>query len=226
MRLALLASLPALALSSLLAPAPAAAQAPGDCACEAPPAPVVVAAAPAPPRWGLGLRMTSVGLHPDGDADAHTDYAGGGLQLRWRVRPRWELELTSESMREQLPDGAGEGDRMLGMVTLAARFHPRPWARWDWYALAGVGVTSEVEDPSSATPERRQAPHVVLGGGVERRFGRIGLGAELRAVGVAPWEEGEDASSDPRTMATVPTQEIEAEDSSGGQLTVAATYYF
>lgn len=205
---------------------------PGACACVVPTA---AAAAPAPralPRWGVGLHMTSLGLAPDGapEGTEPTKFGGGGFQVTYRVRPRLQLALSIDHLREQREDGT-EGDRHLQSVTLAALWHPRPHARWDWYLLAGLGATGD-GDPDLSDEEREatQQGHVHLGVGVERRFRRIGIAAELRMVGIAPREDDDAAEPAPApgpagTPMTVPAAE-EERGLSGGQLTVAASYYF
>ncbi len=220
-----------LGLASLVtsaSPAAADSNAPGSCACDEAP----VAASRTGwdgSRWGIGLRATSLALHPDGDPDARSEYAGGGLQLRWRLSARWELEGLVEGLREQLGDGV-EGDRQLNAVTLAARYHLRPYSRWDWYLLAGLGATTEttVDGPSPAV--LGESGHVHLGAGVERRFGHFGIAAELRMVGMGPTEATDDAPAEPMRGAAVPPDAMSGADAGegrgGGQLTLAATYHF
>lgn len=228
LRLAVAASLTAAVLAA--APSIAAAQEspPGACACAAPVAPVVVAVAAPLPTWGIGLHMTSLTLAAKESPDAKTQYGGGGLQLRYRVAPRWQLELSLDHVREQHDDGT-EGDRHLQSVTFAALYHLRPHARWDWYLLAGVGATGDGNpDLSDEAREASQAGHVHVGAGVERRFRHVGIAAELRAVGIAPPEADDGDKIQPvagDAAMTVPSP-AEAEGLSGGQLTIAATYYF
>ncbi|HUQ02502.1 MAG TPA: outer membrane beta-barrel protein [Kofleriaceae bacterium] len=202
---------------------------PGACDCAVAPAPVVVVApAPQLPKWGIGLRMTSLTLAPESNPDAETQYGGGGLQLRYRLAPRWQLELALDHVQEQLEDGT-MGTRQLDSATLAAQYHFRPYNRWDWYAMVGIGGTSN-GDPEISDEEREASSvgHVALGVGLERRWNHLAIGAELRAVGIAPREEAKDVpQTDPvrPTGMTVPGV-AENEGASGGQLTIAATYYF
>jgi hypothetical protein len=211
-----------------LAASPAAAQEgpPGACACAVPAAPVAVVAEPELARWGIGLRLSSLALAPEGAPDAESHYGGGGLQLRYRLRPRWQLELSVENLREQHEDGT-EGERYLSSVTLAAQYHFNPYARWDWYVLAGIGGTGDGHP--DATDEQREASqmgHVAVGAGVERRFRRFGIAAELRAIGMAPPEDEDE----PRAVPTAPAMTVPGaqagERVSGGQFSIAATYYF
>lgn len=202
---------------------------PGACDCAVAPAPVVmVEAPPSLPRWGIGLRMTSLTLAPENNPDAETEYSGGGLQVRYRLAPRWQLELALDHLTERLEDGE-MGTRQLQSATLAAQYHFRPYNRWDWYALVGIGGTGN-GDPEISDEEREasQMGHVQLGVGLERRWNHLAIGAEFRAVGMAPREEEDVPATDPvrPTGMTVPTQEIDGGGISGGQLSIAATYYF
>jgi hypothetical protein len=203
---------------------------PGACDCAVAPAPVVVEAPPSLPKWGIGLRMTSMALAPESNPDAETQYGGGGLQLRYRVAPRWQLELALDHVTEQLENG-DMGTRQLQSATIAAQYHFRPYERWDWYALVGLGGTAN-GDPEISDEERRASEqgHVHLGVGIERRFRHFAIGAELRAVGMAPHEnEAEDVPvpTEPSpTGMSIPPSVIEAEGTSGGQFTIAGTYYF
>lgn len=227
LRVAIAVTLTAAGLTAAAATAAAQGGPPGTCACAAPIAPGVAAADL--PRWGVGLRMTSLTLAPEGTPDAETEYGGAGLQVRYRVAPRWQLELSFDHLREHRADGT-DGDRQLKSGTLAALYHLQPHARWDWYVLAGVGATGDGRPDRSADQRHAsQASHGHLGAGVERRFRRFGIAAELRAVGIAPPDAGHGdkaapTPTDPST--TIPTQEIERQGQSGGQLSVAATYYF
>jgi hypothetical protein len=214
-----------------IAASPAAAQEvaggpPGACACAVPAAPVVVAAAPELPRWGIGLRATSLSLAPESDHEAQTEYGGGGFHVRYRVRPKWQLELSTAHVTERLEDG-GEGERQLQSVTLAALYHFNPYARWDWYVLAGFGGTGDASpDISDEQREDSQMGHFALGAGIERRFRRFGISAELRVVGMAPPEEEDD---DAPAVPTAPAMTLPGEAGepmSGGQFSIAATYYF
>jgi hypothetical protein len=231
-RLAITAALSTTALAGMvLTSGTAAAQVgPGACDCAVAPGPVVVVApAPQLPKWGIGLRVTSLTLAPESNPDAETEYGGGGLQLRYRLAPRWQLELAVDHVNEKLEDGT-MGTRQLDSVTLAAQYHFRPYHRWDWYAMVGIGGTAN-GDPDISDEEREASSvgHFALGVGLERRWTHLAIGAELRAVGLAPREDAQDApQTEPvrPTGMTVPTQEIVSEGASGGQLSIAATYYF
>ncbi|HVK76319.1 MAG TPA: outer membrane beta-barrel protein [Kofleriaceae bacterium] len=227
LRAALFASV---ALAATAATASAQSGPPGTCDCAVPAAPVVVAVPPELPTWGVGLRVGGLTLAPERDPDAKTEYAVGGLQVRYRLRPRWQLELSLDHATEKLEDGS-EGDRHLQGVTLAALYHFRPYARWDWYVLAGLGANADGSpDLSDEMRRETQQGHVQIGVGVERRWGHFGLSAELRAVAMGPADDG-DVKDTPTIqpapgMVVPPVAEADDEGTSGGQLTLGAAYYF
>lgn len=152
--------------------------------------------------------------------DPGTPFAGAGLQLRYRLRPRWQLELTAAHAQEQDVDAAVA--RHVDAAALAILFHPRPYARWDLYLLAGVGATSDGDpDLTDAEREASRVGDVQLGAGVERRFGRIGVAAELRLLAREPADAAAAARMTDGTAAAT-----EAQPRNGGALTLGATYYF
>jgi hypothetical protein len=192
---------------------------PGACDCEVTPT-ATAAPAPAPrlPRWGVGLHLASLTLaDPAAMDDRGAGYAGGGVWVRYRLAPRWQLELTAAPVEEQDVDPATA--RQVDAGSLAVMFHPRPYARWDLYLLAGVGGTSD--GAPDLTDEQRDASQVgdlQLGAGVERRFGRIGVAAELRMLAREP----APAAAARMTDGAAASEERRG----GGGLTVGATYYF
>lgn len=211
---------------------------PGTCDC------TVAVAAPAQSPWwdsrriGVGLHVGGMSVHPEGaegDDAATTDFGGGGLHVSYRIAPRWRVELRTDSLQEQLESGE-PGDAQLGMVTLGAAFHLTPHRRWDWYLLAGFGGASDArEDATEAEVEASAMGVGYLGVGVERRWGRLGVAAELRALGLSPADDADDADAPPAMTdargGTVPGVIDDGDGAardglSGGQLTIGATYYF
>lgn len=190
----------------VLSSTPALAQTPGD-------TPVVVRAAEAPRKLGLSLRVGALGLHPQATPEDHHDYAGAGLALSYRLTPRWGLELAGEHFAESV-DGEPTGVE-LGAASISATFHLRPRARWDVYGIAGLDVVTRAAEGTD--PVAFGGAH--LGAGVERRFRRFGLGAEVRALGLGAAPENADAA--PQKMDTASDDGL-----AGGQLSLAGTYYF
>lgn len=223
-RLALV-SLPLLAGASTAA---AQSGAPGVCDCAAP-APVVVAPAPAPEgwdgrRWSLGVFVGSLGVAPEERPDAEQEFGGGGLEASYRLDARWEFSLRLEGGEQE------DGARAYSATTLQAAYHLRPYSRWDAYLLAGFGGT-EIGPEDADADARTAYGHAHLGVGIERRFRRWGLSAELRAVGLSPAEEDTaDVMPPPTTRDPQPAapevEPVVVEELSGGAFSLAATYYF
>lgn len=198
------------------AASPALAQAPGDCDCAAP-APVAVVVVEAPRKIGVGLRMSAFGMHPEAAPEQHTDFAGGGLAVSYRIRPRWGLVLTADHFTESQPEGMTETTpRELQAISLSAMFHLRPHSRrWNPYVIAGLDAVSEISDRA---PVQLAGGH--LGAGLERRFRRLGVSAELRMIGLSESE----AEPAPAQSTTAPMEP--AAGHAGAQLTLGASYYF
>jgi len=183
----------------------------------------VVAPAPAPVprpvelshRWGVAARAVSMSLADA--ADNQTEYSGGGFAVSYRIDPRWELALTFDAL--DAPEGPD-----LHASTLTARFHLAPLRRWDWYLLAGIGAMQEVplEGESADQAPTRGTFHA--GVGLARRFPRWSLAAELHGLGVGP---ADSTAAMTTARESMPTSPMATDDNlSGGQLTVAASFYF
>jgi hypothetical protein len=225
--LALAFSLPLVA--AVATPALAQSGPPGACECTAPAYPAYPVVAPAAASWddahrfGIGLRLSSMGLSPDSNPDAETQFAGGGLTFRYRASARWELELTAEHFQQQLDNGE-RGTAELDSGTFSLLFHMAPSRRWDWYLLAGIGGTEDGRpDVSDAQREATSQVHVHLGVGIERRFGQLGIAAEIRAIGMAHPEEEDRGSTRPSFAPSSGSDDPET--TSGGQVNLLATYY-
>jgi hypothetical protein len=240
----------ALSLAPLLAASSAHAQAPGEVAPYAAPAPApyyAPAPAPADPcasapsvmarRWAIGLSLGSMGVTPEGASqDTETRFRIAELAVRYRATRRLELELAMSGGREVLEDGV-EGTLATGSVTLAMRYRFRPERRWSWWVMGGLGG-SVIAPHYSSEAEREGAtrPLGMLGIGLERRFRRFALQAELRGIGLGPREDAmvvavpDRPTSDggpapvPRLPAGAAT--TYAEELGGGMFTLGASYYF
>jgi len=184
----------------------------------------VVAPAPTPRpvelahRWSVAARGVSLTLGDPADDTSKTTYGGGGLSVGYRLNARWEFLASFDAL--DAPEGPD-----LHAAALTARFHFRPLQRWDWYALAGLGAVHEVPleegDQMPADPPARAQLHA--GVGLARRFPRWSLAAELHAVGIGP-EKSPDATT---VMREAPGSVMASGDKlSGGELTVAAAFYF
>lgn len=178
---------------------------------------VILATAPAArAEWAVGLRTTAQHLTSDDDRGNEIGLAGGGVTVRWRFHRAWSAEVTLEGLRGEIGDDfVREGS--LGTLTFA--WHVMPEAPWDLYLMAGIGgahseVTFSARDGAEVVQEFDES-HVSLGIGLERRFGSIGVGVELRAVGQARDDEDEASPYD-----AVPPGSV------GGQGSVTASWYF
>lgn len=190
-------------------------EAPTVCAsCVVAPAP---AAKPVELRHRIGVSARAVSLGLD-DGTTKSEYGGGGLAVSYRLSRRWELALALDALDASgAPKGARSPD--LHSTTLSARFHLTPYRRWDWYAIAGIGGLHEVPLEGQDHDDVASRARVDLGVGLARRFPRWSIAAELHAVGVGPVEQQMTAEKATTPMAT-------DEGVSGGQLTVAATFFF
>ncbi len=187
---------------------------------EAAPA-VIVAAAPELPRWSVGLDLSSISLADKNTPDQKTEWGGGGLQLGFRLFPHWELGVDLTGATEKRADGNDGRRLMLPMLT--AKWHPAPYARWDFYVLGGVGGAA-IYDASEKDPKSDRAS-AALGVGVERRFGHLGISAELRALGVSPVKS--DSQAMPLVSTTTTTPPPAADNGyAGGAFSVGVSYDF
>ncbi len=184
----------------------------------------VVAPAPAPQpvelahRWSVAARGVSLTLGDPSNDTSKTTYGGGGLSVGYRLNARWELLASFDAL--DAPEGPD-----LHAAALTARFHFHPLHRWDWYALAGLGAVHEVplEEGDQMSVDGPTRGQVHAGVGLARRFPRWSLAAELHAVGVGP-EKPSDTTS---VMREAPGSAMSTGDKlSGGELTVAASFYF
>lgn len=172
-------------------------------------------------RWAVGLNLGAMSLTVDGDESAtETQFSTGELSIRYRATPRFELELLLSGGRQVLEDGE-EGDLAMGGGTLAVRYRFRAEQRWNWWLMGGLGMT--VIERAESTEEQRDAAgraHVAFGIGLERRFHRFAIHAELRGVAMGAREDAMEVlpqrTLDPRT----------AENLSAGQFNVGASFYF
>lgn len=191
-------------------------------------------------RFSIGLSVGHLALAPKDAPDARSRFGIGELSLRYRVGLHLELEAAMGGGREQLSDGS-KGDRELGEVVFAARYRFAPAQRWNWWLMGGLGgITVAAHDATDQARKDASRGQVQLGIGVERRFERFALQAELRAIGVArdASKDGADAMAGtvnaatgpaPSPMTTTPpppTSTSTLGGQSGGQLTIGASYYF
>jgi hypothetical protein len=212
------ATLAILALPRLAAAQPSATQ------------PVVEAAPAAERNWGIGVHLGGLGLHPEDDdsEEATTGMGGGGVQVRYRLHRRWDLELDLSGFGEHHHGDEPDADglrRSTGMVVLGAMFHINPGSDWEWSVLAGLGGAHDTLEARDKTGELRTVAEFSnglfrLGIGLEKRWERIGLAAQIYGVGM---ERNDDELDGPAYM----DQDTPlARKQTGGLFQLAASYYF
>jgi hypothetical protein len=239
-----------LVIAPLLIAATAYAQAPGEMEDGdiAPPGMAPVSPEPAPPpppmraqRWSVGLNVGSLGLAPHMQPDNKTDFSVGQLALRYRPWRHLEVELAFGGGREKLPDGT-QGDREVNQAVLDLRYRFSPGRNWNWWLMAGMGslAVTNTYDSQDVKDAATQST-LQFGVGLERRWSRFALQAELRAVGVAPNDQNMTTKVEPTPLPPAmdpsgtttqpppppPTDTTYTRDGwKGGQMTIGASYYF
>jgi hypothetical protein len=190
-----------------------------------------VAASARTQRWALGVHLGGVGLEPrdedgeelaEGDADA-IEMGAVGLQLRYKLHRRWELELAATHMAGELADTGAE--RHSGSLTLGVMFHINPDDNWIWSGLFGIGGTHDEimveKDGEHVTTAEFSEGHARLGIGLERRFDRFGIAAQLYGIGFTRDDDKLDGPAyEGREGGPVPAR------SSGGQFLLLGNWYF
>jgi hypothetical protein len=246
-----------LSLAPALAASHAYAQAPGDVAPETYYAPPSATPTPPPPpqaapawqcgyaapipvmahRWAIGVSFGGMGVAPeDAPEGSEARFRIGEISLRYRASRRIELQLALSGGRQMIEDDA-EGDLATGTVMLALRYRFMPEHRWNWYVMGGLGGTVVAPHQStSAERDAAQRPLGALGVGIERRFQRFALSAEVRAVGLGEREDAMGAdvpvsdggAAPPKPLPRLPASSaaVYAEQLSGGMFTIGASYYF
>jgi hypothetical protein len=184
-------------------------------------------------KWGVGFHLTGMGLGPAetdddaglGDDPEQLDLGGAGLQVRYRLNRRWEFEAEIDHVAGELENGGLARD--YKSMTLAAMFHINPNSQWTWSVIGGFGGgTDDVRfvEMADGKPSTRNATfshgHVHLGVALERRFENIGVGAQLRAVGMGRNEEDADGPLFEGSDEPTPREE------GGGRFNLHVTYYF
>ena len=211
-----------LALVSLFAAATAHAQAPGEWQPPADPHPAPpTAASPDAPtlaqRWSINLGVGGLRV-ADGMSGSEAAFEIGQLALRYRPGRHLEIELSGAGGRERYEDGT-EGSLAVATVTVAARYRFNPERHWNWWLLAGLGGTTIApHDASDQVVEDAQRGHGVIGAGIEHRWTRFAIQAELRAYALGNSKAENDAAERYGRPATT--------DLGGGYATFGASYYF
>jgi hypothetical protein len=189
-------------------------------------------------RFAVGLNVGGMSVTADqDDTQTPTDFRTGELSIRYRATPHFELELLLSGGRQVLDTGE-DGDLAMGGGTLAARYRFRAERAWNWWLMGGLGMTViEHQQSTQAERDAAQRGHVAFGVGLERRFSHLALHAELRFVGMSPRSDMSDPNTAPPPVSpdtgamqpppVAPASDVRtAQDLSGGQFTLGASYYF
>lgn len=235
----------------------AAAQAPGEVAPSyaQPPPPQPVASdphrassyvEPLAHRWaiavGLGAFSVAAEHAPEGN---EVDFNNTEVALRYRATRRLELELVLTGGRQVL-DNDQPGELANGGALVGARYRFMPERKWNWWISGALGgMVIEHHRSSEEARDAAQRPVAALGVGLERRFRRFAIQAELKSLSLgarkdhADFEDtptappmpapDEPSPSDPMSPSPVeplPPTDGEPEALHGASFTLNLSYYF
>lgn len=152
------------------------------------------------PMFGLGLRFTALGVSQK-VWDQDVNMLGGGLMLRFRTQGHFGIETAFDVAQASIDSGAGSTfQRTAYPVTVAAMlylFRNRPDNHFNIYGVAGFGLMANGFSLKTSFDGRpREVNQQFLeflgqaGGGVELRFNRLALTADIRAIGLARDDNG------------------------------------
>jgi hypothetical protein len=188
-------------------------------------------------RWAIGLSVGHLAIAPKDAPDTadKAEFGVGELSLRFRATLHLELEVALGGGRQTLKDGTdGELEAHTGMI--AARYRFSPEHEWNWWLMGGLGGMQVA--PHGSTDQQfkdTERPMGQLGIGIERRFARFALQAELRAVNVGPPKNNDQImpvsggiAPGQTTQPQQPPQptNMASDQLSGGLLSIGASYYF
>jgi hypothetical protein len=190
---------------------------------------------PPPPRirrFSVGLGIGHMSLAPHNAPDMNTDFGLGEIAIRYLLGRHLELELQLAGGDEQRDNNEPATQSVFEGV-LGARWRFSPQARWNWWLMAGMG--SLTVSPKDSTSDQRKALEqstLQFGIGLERRWTRFAIQAELRAVGVKANDDTSvqsDIKPPPPEMGTTYPYAPETSGAvgrKGGMFGVTANYYF
>src|SRR5207244_1694207 len=135
------------------------------------------------------VRFTAMGINQQVFGQNMEMY-GGGLQLRFRTQGHWGFETAFDILHADI--GQSAFVRNSYPFTFAAMlylFRNRPENHFNIYGIAGVGLVADDITLYQKSPQERNQQFLELmgqvGGGVELRFNRLALSADVRAIGLA-----------------------------------------
>ena len=187
-------------------------------------------------RFAVGLSVGSMTVAPkDSTSSAdQTSFNVGEISLRFRLTPHLEIEGAFGGGRQQLTDGS-QGDLQAKTALFSLRYRFMPRERWNWWLMGGIGALEVAQhDATDQQFQDTQRPVGALGIGIERRFRHFALQAELRGMGIGQTKAQAQPEPAATSMSTAPSGGMppvqnptaSADQLSGGQLTIGASYYF
>lgn len=210
------------------------AQPPGDVAPTQPgqpigPMPGVTAAPPSAPKppsvmdrpFSVELNFGWIGLSIDDDTQNDAGQMGldpvtfGMAELagRYRFMPNVEVGVTL------VGGGAMKGDASMGGLYIDGRYRFLAERSWNPYAYLSLGIVSVARDEGAMDDEDAGRGSLRLGAGLEKRFPRFGVHADLRFVAIGENKDWDRVGTN--------TDALLAKGSlSGVSLTFGGTVYF
>jgi len=172
--------------------------------------------APAPTvmdrRFAISLELGPLGLTPEREGAEAVTFGYVELSGRWRIVRSFEIGMS-------IGGGGALADTVsTAALFLDARYRFMPEQPWNVFALVSLGAIS-AGSKDGGDEERQGRGALRLGVGVERRFGRWALDAQLRLVGV-----GHNTRYMPAEL--TPASELATSKLSGGALAIGGTFYF
>ena len=151
--------------------------------------PLIAKQPPRGPVFGIGVRFTSLGVRSQEVFGDKPTLLGGGVQMRFRNQGHWGFELALDALKTNIADGAYvRTSYPFTFSPMLYIFKNRPENHFNIYATAGFGLmASDITLYQDSRQERNQQFWEVLGqagGGLELRFTRLALFADVRAIGM------------------------------------------
>ncbi len=151
--------------------------------------PVFAKQQPRGPVFGIGVRFSTLGIRSQEVFGDKPTLLGGGVQMRFRNQGHWGFELALDALKTNIADSAYvRTSYPFTFSPMLYIFKNRPENHFNIYATAGFGLmASDIALYQGSRQERNQQFWEVLGqagGGLELRFTRLALFADVRAIGM------------------------------------------
>lgn len=141
------------------------------------------------PVVAVGLRFSVLGIGSQEVFGQKVNMLGGGIQVRFRSQGHFGFELALDALRADLNDGGYvRTSYPFTFAPMLYLFKNKPANHFNIYATAGFGLMADdVTLYKGTSQQRNQQFWEVLGqagGGIEMRFHRLALFADIRAIGM------------------------------------------